>query len=177
MQDSIQVIVYENFCKPQFDKMLTKLDDVKVLPVTTDLLPSVVDYDQTVVGHRRDRLLGLCLFEPESYALMAVRESTNQVLGYGHVRLDNAKKLMCGPLYAESQPVAEVIMYNLLTGIPLSYDGLTLMVPDCVPNGHLIPEKLNLDRLYSLPRLFTKHLPVANFDHIYGIHSPNFYPF
>lgn len=184
MQDTVQVIVYEKFNAINFDRLnSTPLEGVQVLPVTESWLPALLDYDESVVGHRREALLRLCLFEPESFGVLALQDSPPhsiqpaKVIGYGHVRLDNADKLMCGPLYASGQEVAERIMHRLLQDTPFAYNGLTLMVPDCVPNGHVIPDKLGLPALYWLPRLFTRHLPVARFEHIYGIHSPNFYPF
>jgi hypothetical protein len=177
VQDSIQVIVYEQFKQIDHSTLISNLPDVHVLPVTEQLMSALITYDESVVGHGREQLLRLCLFEPESFAVAAICDKTSQVLGYGHVRLDNAEKLMCGPLYALTEPIAEMIMKQLLVQAPFAYQGLTLMVPDCVPNGSLIAEKLQLPALYLLPRLFTKHLPVAQFDQIYGIHSPNFYPF
>lgn len=118
----------------------------------------------------------LAFAEPGSASFFALDEEDDEVQGFGCIRTNNIGKAMIGPLYANNDAVAELIMKNLFDSLsePLS-KGLLYMTLDSNPGGERIANKLGLIKHEELPRFF-RHQPYldAKWNNVYCIHSPNF---
>ncbi len=123
--------------------------------------------------------------EGESAALVALdlEEADDQagtaysVLGYGCLRTNNIGKAMLGPLYADNDAVAELLMRRLFSALPGPFSrGLLYMSLDSNPGGERIADKLGLVQHEQLPRFFTgpPYREGAKWEAVYCIHSPNF---
>lgn len=107
---------------------------------------------------------------------MAIDEYDDTVVGYGCFRTNNAGKAMSGPLYANNDAIAELIVYQIIKNFPIvESNGLLYMTLDVNPGGVRIAEKLGLQKHEELPRFFSKYVyRTALWNKVYGIHSPNF---
>ena len=99
--------------------------------------------------------------------------------GYIHIRTNNINKAMVGPLYANNDAIAELLMYQAINTFPskIISRGILYMTHDSSAGGKRIAEKLKLAHCEDLPRFFKKSIPNADFDRIYCIHTPNFSPY
>lgn len=116
--------------------------------------------------------------EPNTAAFVAfdLEEDESPVQGYGCIRTNNIGKAMIGPLYANNDAVAELLMRRLFEALAQPFArGLLYMTLDSNPGGERIAEKLNLPKMEELPRLF-RHKPYrdAKWNQVYCIHTPNF---
>lgn len=105
--------------------------------------------------------------------------STVKLTGYIHIRTNNINKAMIGPLYANNDAIAELLMYQGIYTFPgkIINRGILYMTHDSSAGGKRIAEKLKLSYCEDLPRFFKKSIPKADFDRIYCIHTPNFSPY
>lgn len=190
VQDSIRMIVYESDCLLTTEDLVKAIGNVFVTEITDHLMERVARYDQSVAQVDRSHLLRLTFHQKDTFSLVAFETNrsrlgseseTNEVrkvIGYLSFRLNNIGKAMLGPLYADNDAVAELLVYQMIQKFPIACSkGLLYMTLDSSPGGIRIAEKLKLDYSEHLPRLFTKSIPVADFNRIYCIFSPNFSPF
>ena len=140
-------------------------------------MEAIVEFDEKIVKHNREKLLRLTFREPDTCSRVAIDLDNGSVLAYGCLRLHNVDKVMAGPIYCLNDGVAELLTYHLIRDFPQANAGLTFMIPDCNYGAQRMAKKLKIVELYRLCRLFTKSIPKAEMEKIYCIHSPNFYPF
>ncbi|XP_054164317.1 uncharacterized protein LOC128962023 [Oppia nitens] len=176
-EDSRQMVLYDGESVRLRD-LVKSMDGIRVEPIVGDqLVERVVDYDNRGV-HRysRSRLLPGVFREPDSVALVAVDEYDDQVVGYGCMRTNNIGKAMAGPVYANNDALAELLVYSLIDRFPTAQTrGLLFMTLDSNPGGIRIADKLGLGKQEQLPRFFNKFVYTdAQWDRVYCIHSPNF---
>lgn len=101
------------------------------------------------------------------------------ITGYIHIRTNNINKAMIGPLYANNDAIAELLVYQSLCSFSSKtvHRGILYMTHNSSAGGKRIAEKLKLTYCEDLPRFFKKSIPRADFDRIYCIHTPNFSPY
>ena len=190
VEDSIKMIVYESDGIGATDDLVKAIGNVVVAEITDQALERVARYDESVTRADRSQLLRATFRQKDSLSLVAFetnrsrlgseegRDEVRQVVGYLCFRVNNIGKAMAGPLYADNDAVAELLVSEAIAKFPVaSAKGLLYMTLDCNAGGIRIAEKLKLDYGEHLPRLFTKAVAVADFDRIYCIHSPNFSPY
>lgn len=190
VQDSIRMIVYESDCLLTTQDLVKAIGNVLVTEITDQVFDRVARYDQSVAHVDRSHLLRLTFQQKDTLSLVAFETNcsrpgseseTNEVrkvVGYISFRLNNIGKAMAGPLYADNDAVAELLVNEAIQKFPIACSkGLLYMTLDSSPGGIRIAEKLKLDYSEHLPRLFRKAIPVADFNRIYCIFSPNFSPF
>ena len=189
LEDSRKMIVYESDCLLTTDDLVKAIGNVFVAEISEETEQRVMEYDESVTHANRSRLLHQTFRQEGSLSLVAFETSRSRpgssetsevrkVLGYLCLRVNNIGKAMAGPLYADNDGVAELLMSEAIARFPLATSkGLLYMTLDSSPGGIRIADKLKLDYGEHLPRLFTKEIPVADFDRIYCIHSPNFSPY
>lgn len=177
IQDRRHMLVYEGDAPLDISDLVQNVGNVQVKPIED--VQQVIEYDAKVLAYRRDRLLELTFNEKDSVALVAVDIFDGHVVGYGCMRTNNVGKAMAGPVYADNDAVAELLVSTAIKQLPAaSESGLLYMALDSCPGGVRIAEKLKLKQHERLPRFFTRSVPEdANFERIYCIHTPNFSPF
>lgn len=176
VQDSRQMLVFEADAPLDASNLVQTVGNVIVKRIDDDQL--VIDYDEKVLGYRRERLLELTFKENDSVALVALDKFDGHVVGYGCMRTNNVGKAMAGPIYADNDAVAELLVSTSIKELPAAQrSGLLYMAIDSCPGGVRIAEKLKLNLHERLPRFFTRSVAEADFARIYCIHTPNFSPF
>lgn len=189
IEDPIKMIVYESDCILTTEDLVKAIGNVFVTEITDQTFDRVARYDRGVTYVDRSRLLRSNFNQKETLSLVAFETTRSRdgsdeasevrkVVGYLSFRVNNIGKAMAGPLYADNDAVAELLMNEAICKFPVaSAKGLLFMTFDSSPGGIRIAEKLKLDYSEHLPRLFTHKIPVADFDRIYCISSPNFSPY
>ncbi|XP_074602111.1 uncharacterized protein LOC141855837 [Brevipalpus obovatus] len=160
------------------DDLVHKIDNIAVVPMDENMIDSAIAYDERILFYNRGKLLRAIFGEKDALALAAIDQDNGKIVGYGCIKKNNIDTAMSGPVYAENDAVAELIVFNLITKFNLAQEkGLNMMVPDCNPGAIRIAQKLGMIKHEELPRLFTKNIPDADFDKIYCITVANFSPF
>lgn len=192
VEDSIRMIVYEGDGPSSTEDLVHEVGNVGISEASEDLLHQIVSYDTKITYVDRSHLLRHTIREKDTVSLVAFETdqqrvgsakgnfdaASSRVLGYICMRTNNIGKAMVGPLYADNDAVAELLMNEALKRLPVaSSRGLLFMTLDCNPGGIRIAEKLRLECNEHLPRFFTQKLADADFNHIYCIHTPNFSPY
>lgn len=179
VEDTIKVLEYEG-TSLKTDDLVKRIANIEIKCMTNDeiLQRKVINYDQRVVNYDRSNLLKLTFNELDALSMVAIDKDNNSIVGFGCIRTNNINRAMAGPIYANNDAVAELIVYNLITNLPVALTtGLDFMTPDCNPGGLRIATKLGLKKNEDLPRLFVKSIPKVDWNRIYCIHTPNFSPY
>lgn len=116
------------------------------------------------------------LTEQDTAAFVASDITGQEIYGYGCIRTNNIGKAMIGPLYADNDAVAELLMRYLFVALSGPFSkGLLYMTLDSNPGGERIADKLGLIKQEQIARFFrNKPYINANWDRVYCVHSPNF---
>jgi len=139
------------------------------------LLSKIINYDTKVHKDNRQKLLTLTLNKEDYYTIAIIDESNDQLLGYGSIKPNCGNQGMIGPVYADNDSVAEVLILNLIKSCKLSQtNGLLYITLDSSETGVKIGQDLGLKEYSRCQRLFTKFVIPANHQFIYCIHSPDF---
>ena len=191
LEDSIKMSVWESESRPRLGDLVKEIGNVVVQEITSNRLGSLFSYDRDITRVDRSELLEVVLKERDSIALIALEtdqkevgvnrtapSQTSRLLGYICCRTNNIGKAMCGPLYANNDAIAELLLFHALSRFHAADKGLLFMTLDGNPGGDRIADKMGLEREEpSIPRFFTQKIPEADFRRIYCIHSPNFSPY
>lgn len=180
-QDSRQLVIFETneSNPPNVELLVNSIRGTRVCPLTAEHYESVIEYDQTIHGYPRNRLLRNVFQEPDTAAFVAIdveEHHDSPIQGYGCIRTNNIGKAMIGPLYANNDAVAELLMKNLFHKLSGPFSrGLLYMTLDSNPGGERIADKIGLTKVEELPRLFNKKpYKDAQWNQVYCIHTPNF---
>ncbi|KAI7685378.1 hypothetical protein SSS_05019, partial [Sarcoptes scabiei] len=176
--DERHLFIYESDREDELnlDILVPSIRDTEISTITAESLPKIIEYDSNIHGYVRAKLLSNVIREKDTASLMAIDISSQTVLGYGCIRTNNIGKAMIGPLYADNDAIAELLMRNLFNNLagPMS-SGLLYMTLDSNPGGERIAEKIGMRKHEEISRLFL-HKPTLNVDwnRVFCIHSPNF---
>ncbi|CAG2176928.1 unnamed protein product, partial [Oppiella nova] len=174
----IQLIAYE--CRPVRTRNLQNLVDsiagIRIKRIGDSLMDSVVEYDRKVHRQSRAQVLNRMFSDPECRALVAIDESGDQVAGYGVIHMCSDGNGRVGPLYADSESVAELLLRELIDNFPEMVVKGLIYEPLANNTGAMsIADKLGLKVEVKLPVLFTKQIDMDfQWDKVYCSHSPNF---
>jgi len=179
IEDTRRMLVFESDAPLDTSDLVQSMGNVIIVPIEKDqLADEVIQYDSTVVRYSRRELLRATFKEPDSVAFAGLDKFDRKVVGYVCLRTNNIGKAMAGPLYADNDAVAELLMCCAIRQFkPAINKGLLFMPLDSCPGGVALATKMKLELHESLPRFFTKAIPDADFAKIYCIHTPNFSPF
>ena len=141
----------------------------------TNLLTKIIDYDRKVHKTERKLLLRHTLNKSDYKTFLLIDKTSDQLLGYGCVRTNINGYAIIGPVYADNDSIAEILVYNAIKSCETSQTkGIIYPTINCCESSHRIARKLGLKQFSSSPTLFTKCNPPLNHPFIYCIHSPNF---
>ena len=193
-EDSVRMQVYESD-SVRLEDLVKEIGNVDVQSIDLEddekRFRDICLYDESVTRVDRSLLLKETFKEADSVALVALETeqrvvgsprslatADSRVLGYICIRTNNVGKGMVGPLYADNDAVAELLLFKGISKLEAAKNGLLFMSLDANPGGDRIATKMALKpQEESLPRFFTKFIPEADLRRIYCIHSPNFSPF
>jgi len=174
-EDNKLLYIYESDTVRTVD-LVKSIRGTRIDKIDQTIIEQIIEYDTQVHGYSRAKLLPHVFSEEDTVALVAIDEYDGKVVGYGCFRTNNINKAMAGPLYANNDAVAELIVYEIIKAFPIvEKNGLLYMTLDSNPGGIRIAEKLGLHKHEELPRFFTKYAyDHALWNRVYCIHSPNF---
>lgn len=158
---------------------------IHVVSVDEVTWSSLVSYDEAIVGFNRGRQLTLSLKEPETVSLVAVDVSSSsthpKIVGYAAMKPTNfpEDKPLLGPLYADDDSVAKVLLYNLMNKYPSSIkNGFMWYLLNTHTTALQMAKEVGLDEDFACPRLFTKEaITGINYDKVFALLSPAFAPY
>ncbi|GFT69310.1 n-acetyltransferase domain-containing protein [Nephila pilipes] len=149
-----------------------------VVQIRASVLPAVINYDASIHGYDRSKTVTLSTSEQDSYALVAIRNGTRRVCGYGCIKSNVQGSLLVGPLYADRVDIAEEILRRLFAEFPGESNGtITIAVINCNSEAMKLVTKLQLDIGQEVPRCYKKEQVHAKFEKVFGQHALNFCPF
>ncbi|GFY59668.1 acetyltransf_18 domain-containing protein [Trichonephila inaurata madagascariensis] len=91
-------------------------DNIEIEPFQKNLLPSIVQYDASVVGFERAQMLELSCQEKDSETFVAFRNGA--CIGYGSIKRSCLGAGRVSPLFADDPTVAEALLKKLLESYP-----------------------------------------------------------
>ncbi|GBM05663.1 hypothetical protein AVEN_175523-1 [Araneus ventricosus] len=163
---------------PDFGIRIIEPEGIQVVQIRASVLPSVINYDASIHGYDRSKIVTLSTAEEDSYALAAVRNGTRRVCGYGCIKNNVQGSLLVGPLYADRIDIAEELLRRLFAEFPGDSNGkITIGVINCNSEAMKLVTKLQLDIGEEVPRCYKRDQVHANFEKVFGQHALNFCPF
>ncbi|GFY71913.1 acetyltransf_18 domain-containing protein [Trichonephila inaurata madagascariensis] len=155
------------FPDPIHSEMLFNKDlpaNIEIEPFQQCLLPSIVQYDASVVGHTRELILRLNCHEEDSRTFAAFRNGV--CIGFGSIKRSCLGAGRVGSLYAEDPVVAEALLKKLIESYP-NRNGLAIMTPSSnIPNNAIL-QKLGNAKTETCLRVFSKRKVKVNASKIY----------
>lgn len=110
-----------------------------------------------------------------SYANHGELGPSEEILGYGIIRVDNNNGGIIGPIYADSDEICEALLHHLMVNFDLERGHIfSAMALTSNERACKILAKVGLGELDQCSRMFTKFVPEANYSKIFYVHSPNF---
>lgn len=136
---------------------------------------AISEYDADVLGFCRPRLAELQCKQKESITIVARNAHDNSVCGYGNVKENIKGNALVGPLFADSDSIAELILYHIVKSFPTAESkGITLMTVDCNKDALALFEKLGFKIEEGTARLYKNEEVEVQFNKVFGQHNLNF---
>ncbi|CAG2106228.1 unnamed protein product [Medioppia subpectinata] len=148
VREGVSMVVCNNL--PQNWQNLSKTinDNTRVEELNKEnkhLLAKIIEYDSKVHKEKREKLLTSSLTKPDYTTFVAIDDMSGHLVGFGCIRLHNGGKGMIGPLYADNDTIAEVLVYNLINScIAAQTKGLLFMTISSSSGGLKIAQKLQI---------------------------------
>jgi GNAT superfamily N-acetyltransferase len=143
---------------------VTAHPDPTVLPITAELIETIIQYDQPFYPDDRSTFVKLWLQLPESHALACVEDG--MIKGYGVIRrCRDGQKI--GPLFAETPAVAE----RLFTALAAKAPGQTIVLDPPEPNQDAVAlaKRYGLSPVFETARMYKGPAPDLPLSRIFGI--------
>lgn len=170
-------LIYETAAQIDFSPLTSNIPGVKVVKISDKDMTKVLEYDFEVVGFNREKAISLIVNEKDSVAVAAFEDSPEgKIKGYGVLKMSVQGSGLVGPLYADNQEIAEVLLRNMMESLPEAR-GMSLMSTDVNPGAEAIAKKLGIPEFEKCPRCYRKRRLNANLSKIYGQLDLNFSPF
>ena len=142
-----------------------KANGIIIRTFVPDILSKLKVYDQSIHGLHRDQFL-VNWVNPDIVTTM-IATSGDDIIGYGCIQPDKTGQYL-GPLYADSDTVAESLLCHLLLSVP---DGQSVTYYADTNMNQTVPKnvfgKMEFDKSHDACRIFSRdpcHLP---FDKMY----------
>jgi hypothetical protein len=124
------------------------------------------DYDRRFFPARRPRFLMEWISQEDSVALAIIQDA--RITGYGMLRACRAGYKI-GPLFADSEQVAEELLGALAANVPGQL--ITLDVPESNPAAVALAERHGMTTIFETARMYTKEPPALPVQHVFGVTS------
>ncbi|XP_015915055.2 uncharacterized protein [Parasteatoda tepidariorum] len=149
-------------------------EGVEILPFQDSFLPSMLEYDYSLMGYKRDIAIELNCKEKDSQTVVAMKDGA--CIGWGTIKLTCLNLGLVGPLYADDADVAEAILRRLITEYP-RYDGFSMMTISSNVAASAMLRKIGCQALEECPRLYRKHKLKVDVNKVFAHFNCNFSPF
>ncbi|XP_054165756.1 uncharacterized protein F36G3.2-like [Oppia nitens] len=160
------------------DICVKSIDGITVCPITTELLPGVTEYDSDICdGIDRRLFIDGVIKSPETWNLVAINER-REVCGYCIIYRALCHVTVVGPLYADNEHIAELLVTRCLQLIPEDRQQNVLYYSWNINLKSIeIAEKLGLKLTYNRPIMYSKQAIDGKLDKIFTVSSTMYYPF
>jgi ribosomal protein S18 acetylase RimI-like enzyme len=125
---------------------------------------SVLAYDRRCFPAARDAFLSAWLGQPDCVALAALRDE--RIAGYGVLRRCRAGGKI-GPLFADSEPIANELLDALATY--LAGEVIVLDVPEPNDAAIRLAERRGMKSAFETARMYTQAPPTLELERVFGV--------
>ncbi|GFU08777.1 n-acetyltransferase domain-containing protein [Nephila pilipes] len=146
-------------------------DNVEIEPYQECLLPSIVQYDTSIVGFDREQILELSCKEKNSQTFVALKNGT--CVGYGSIKLSCLDAGKVGPLFADDPGVAEALLKKLLESYP-NRKGFAMTTINTNDVANSFVRKLGNAEIDTCLRFYTKVMLKVDTKRIFALTDLNF---
>ncbi|GFU30759.1 n-acetyltransferase domain-containing protein [Nephila pilipes] len=140
------------------------------------IMSKVVEYDKSL--HDRDRSVEVRQTFSWSSCKSSVALADGRVVGYGCFRLVLTGHWIISPFYADTETIAEIILFDLLRGFDFAEapEGIVIRLPDKNSAAKRLVNKFGFSEIEGehIMTGFTKRSVVLDISRIYSFHSTVF---
>ncbi len=122
-------------------------------------------YDRKYFPALREAFLRCWLTQPESKALVYMQN--NQIAGYGMIRKCRVGHKI-GPLFAESEHVANVLM-DAFMAFPPEGEPVFLDIPEPNSGAQRLAQRFGMKMMFETARMYHGQPPVVDINHVFGV--------
>lgn len=144
---------------------------VEIEPFQDCLLPSMIQYDASVTGFKRERNLELSCKEMDSRTFVTFRNGN--CIGFGSIKRTSLGTGIVAPLYADHPAVAEALLKKLVESYP-NTKGFNMTTLASNISANSILQKLGKAGTVVCHRLYSKQMVAVNAKRIYALFDMSF---
>lgn len=139
--------------------------ELTVLAATEADRQALFDYDRRYFPAERSEFLASWIRQPDSVALVSLTADTISGLAVIRPCLSGYK---VGPLFADSQLIAESLLQQLLMSLPEGAE-FYLDVPECHPQAVALAQRMAMQSVFETARMYTGEAPAMRMEGIFGV--------
>ncbi len=139
--------------------------DPNLLEASQIPMTEISRYDRKYFPALREAFLRCWLTQPESKALVYMQN--NQIQGYGMIRKCRVGHKI-GPLFAESEPAANVLMDALMASPPEG-EPVFLDIPEPNAGAQRLAQRFGMKMMFETARMYHGNPPKVHLDHVFGV--------
>ncbi|KAF7489054.1 hypothetical protein SSS_05429 [Sarcoptes scabiei] len=145
-----------------------------------DLFRKIIEFDKTVHLDDRTKLLRSMLIRPDTITMTVIDtlDDSKPVVGYGSIHIDIINRLMLGPLYAQTDQIAETLMCELFRAKRIdcgrNQQVAYFTMDNSIGSLRMAKDVLGLKEMARCEKVYTKYIPPFNYNYLYCCHSPDF---
>lgn len=147
-----------------------------VSDVDENFFNNIVDYDAKIFGAKRAEYLYSFMHKPNT--ITVVYQEDGNVQGYGIIserdptEHDKVGNLRVGPLYAEDQSTAKLLLRKLMQSINLKKDqAIFLETPGNNPKAAKLVQELGFEKIMDFPKMYKGQEPKQAFKQMFAYSS------
>jgi len=162
-------LAYRNI-RFQGNNLNMEIDDGHILPLSLIPIKQVSAYDHKIFPAERPLFLKAWLTQPQSLAIGYVKNGALQ--GYGLIRpCQSGFKI--GPLFAETEPVADKLLAKLMQYAP-NDKPVFLDVPEINRPAVLLAGRYKMKPVFETARMYSRNQPDVPIQKVFGVTSFEF---
>ncbi|XP_054165752.1 uncharacterized protein F36G3.2-like [Oppia nitens] len=160
------------------DDIIKNIDGITLSVITNEILPLVVKYDSNVcAGLNRTVYIKELTKSPDTWNLVAINENRD-VVGYCIIYTTTTEVTMVGPLYADNDKIAELLVGQCCHQLPVERRNNFLYYCWNTNDKSIgLAKRLGLTYLKDRPFLFNKKLVDGQLDKQFCISNSFLYPY
>jgi hypothetical protein len=163
----------------KYELLVDRIRDVSVIEINETNLNSVSIYDTNICGFNRESMLREAIKQTHTLIIAAIDENNGQtIVGFCKLSLSNTGFILAQPLYANSVEIAELLLSKGCKGMSgINSKGLIVYSWDSNIGMKSIADKIGFREKRKANKIYTKMIIDCDYDRIFGVSSPYFFPF
>ncbi len=163
----------------KYELLVNRIRDVSVITLNETNLNSVSIYDTDICGFNRESMLKEAIKQTHTLIIAAIDKNNDQtIVGFCKLSLSNTNFILAQPLYANSVEIAELLLSKSCKGVSgINSKGLIVYSSDSNVSIKSIADKIGFREKRKANKVHTKIIIDCDYDRIFGVSSPYFFPF